>query len=553
MDLVLTILAVVFAVGVTVVLTYWYLERRSNSRVHLAQREAQRITNEAESRQRDSELAAKDEAIRLRGDLDRELTQRRSEIERVERRVEQKEETLDRKDTAVAEREQTLRRQEQEFAAARDRWDAQVARVEQEIEQGREQARIETERDRETARVEIERDRQQAERDIADVRTHLHAELERIAGMTAEEAKQVLVSEVEVEARAAAARRLHEIDLEMTAEADRRARWVLATTIQRIASDYVAETTVSVVPIPSDDMKGRIIGREGRNIRALEQATGVDLIVDDTPEAIMISGFDPVRREIARRSLAKLLQDGRIHPARIEEVVAKCRQELDGVMREEGEKVAYEANVAGLHPDLIKLLGRLRFRTSYGQNVLHHSLETSLIAAALGAELGADINVCKTAALLHDIGKAVDHEVEGPHALIGADIAKRLGRSAKIVHAIAAHHNEEEPQTVEAFIVAAADAISGARPGARREMVEAYIKRLEALEGVANSFEGVEKSFAIQAGREVRILVAPTGIDDLGASRLARDVAKKIEESLEYPGQIKVTVIRETRAVDYAR
>jgi ribonuclease Y len=300
-------------------------------------------------------------------------------------------------------------------------------------------------------------------------------------------------------------------------------------------------------------MKGRIIGREGRNIRALEQATGVDLIVDDTPEAIMVSGFDPVRREIARRSLAKLLQDGRIHPARIEEVVTKTQHELEQVMREEGEKIAYEANVPGLHPDLIKLLGRLKYRTSYGQNVLAHSLETSMIGAALAAELGADINVTKTASLLHDIGKAVDHEVEGPHALIGADIAKRLGRSAKIVHAIAAHHNEEEPQTVEAFIVATADAISGARPGARREMVEAYIKRLEALEGVANSFDGVDKSFAIQAGREVRVLVSPNGIDDLGASRLARDVAKKIEESLEYPGQIKVTVIRETRAVGYAR
>ena len=300
-------------------------------------------------------------------------------------------------------------------------------------------------------------------------------------------------------------------------------------------------------------MKGRIIGREGRNIRALEQATGVDLIVDDTPEVITVSAYDPLRRELARRVLSKLLQDGRIHPARIEEVVLKTQTELDQTIREEGEKVAYEANVLGLHPDLIKLLGRLKFRTSYGQNVLHHSLEVSLIAAAIAAEIGADINVCKTAGLLHDIGKAVDHEVEGPHALIGADIARRLGRSAKIVHAIAAHHGEEEPATVEAFIVATSDAISGARPGARREMVETYVKRLEALEGVANSFDGVEQSFAIQAGREVRILVSPTQIDDLAASRLARDVVKKIEESLEYPGQIKVTVIRETRAVDYAR
>jgi ribonuclease Y len=346
---------------------------------------------------------------------------------------------------------------------------------------------------------------------------------------------------------------VREIEQEIHEEADRRSRKILATAIQRIATDYVAESTVSVVPLPSDDMKGRIIGREGRNIRALEQATGVDLIVDDTPEVIMISAYDPLRRELARRVLTRLLQDGRIHPTRIEEVVNKSQIELDQTIREEGDAVAYEANVVGLHPDLIKLLGRLKYRTSYGQNVLAHSLEVSVIAGALASELGADVNVCKTAGLLHDIGKAVDHEVEGPHALIGADIAKRLGRSAKIVHAIAAHHGEEEPLTVEAFIVATADAISGARPGARREMVETYTKRLEALEGVANSFDGVEKSFAIQAGREIRILVSPNRIDDLAATELAHDVVKKIEETLEYPGQIKVTVIRETRSVDYAR
>ena len=350
-----------------------------------------------------------------------------------------------------------------------------------------------------------------------------------------------------------AGKRVREIEQEIHEEADKRSRKILATAIQRIATDYIAESTVSVVPIPSDDMKGRIIGREGRNIRALEQATGVDLIVDDTPEVIMISSFDPLRRELARRVLSRLLQDGRIHPAKIEETVNKTQSELDQVIREEGEKVAFEANVVGLHPDLIKLLGRLKYRTSYGQNVLAHSLETSIIAGALASELGADVNICKTAGLLHDIGKAVDHEVEGPHALIGADIARRLGRSSKIVHAIAAHHGEEEPLTVEAFIVATSDAISGARPGARREMVETYTKRLEALEGVANSFDGVDKSFAIQAGREVRLLVAPNKIDDLAANQLARDVVKKIEESLEYPGQIKVTVIRETRSVDYAR
>jgi ribonuclease Y len=485
-----------------------------------AQEEADRILEEAETRRRDVALETKDEAIRLRADLDRELTQRRKEIERIERRIEQKEESIDRKIAGLEQREQTLRKQEQRAADAREAWEQERARQQQ---------------------------------DIDAARGRQLQELERIAGLTADEAKDQLVAEVEAEARAIAARRMHEIEQEFNAEADRRARKVLATTIQRIASDYVAETTISVVPLPSDDMKGRIIGREGRNIRSLEQATGVDLIVDDTPEAVTLSSFDPVRREIARRALTKLIQDGRIHPARIEELVNKSRLEVEQIMREEGERVAIEANVQGLHPDLIKLLGRLKYRTSYGQNVLQHVLECSLIAGAIAAEIGADVNVCKTAALLHDIGKAVDHEVEGPHALIGADIARRLGRSAKIVHAIAAHHGEEEPQTVEAFIVATADAISGARPGARREMVETYIKRLEALEGVATSFQGVEKAYAIQAGREVRILVQPDKVDDVGASRLARDVVKKIQESLEYPGQIKVTVIRETRAIDYAR
>ena len=514
------VLEALLIAAVSVLGTFVYLDKRAKSRIGMAQSEAARIIEEAETQRRDASLAAKDEAIKLRTELDREITLRRKETQRIEQRIEQKEESTDRKLASLDQREVAVRKQEQGIAAARESWDHDRAKQQSEIDQ---------------------------------IRDRRVAELERIARLTAEEAKQELVAEVEVEGRTMAARRLHEIEIELHEEADRRSRKILATTIQRIATDYVAESTVSVVPLPSDDMKGRIIGREGRNIRALEQATGVDLIVDDTPEVIQVSAYDPLRRELARRSLQKLLQDGRIHPARIEEVVEKTRSELDQVIREEGEKVAYEANVHGLHPDLIKLLGRLKFRTSYGQNVLHHSLEVSMIATAIAAEIGADINVSKTAGLLHDIGKAVDHEVEGPHALIGADIARRLGRSAKIVHAIAAHHGEEEPQTVEAFIVATADSISGARPGARREMVENYIKRLEALEGVANSFEGVEKSFAIQAGREVRILVTPSLIDDLAASRLARDVVKKIEESLEYPGQIKVTVIRETRNVEYAR
>jgi ribonuclease Y len=494
---------------VAALLTKFYLQSRANSVVGRAELDAQRITEEADAKRRETVLEAKDEAIRLRNEMDREVTNRRRELERIERRLEQKEEQFDRKTEQVERRDRTLQRREKEL--------------------------------------------DQREEALKGAKQEQDEELQRIAMLTTDQAREILLGQVELDMRDLLGRRVHELEQEAKAEADRRARKILATTIQRIASDYVAESTVSVVPLPSDDMKGRIIGREGRNIRALEQATGCDLIVDDTPEAVTLSGFDPVRREVARRALLKLIQDGRIHPARIEEIVNKTRLELDQVMREEGEKVAYEANVQGLHPDLIKLLGRLKFRTSYGQNVLAHSLEVSMVAAALAAELGADVNVAKTAGLLHDIGKAVDHEVDGPHALIGADIARRLGRSARIVHAIAAHHNEEEPQTVEAFIVATADAISGARPGARREMVETYIKRLEALEAVANSFEGVEKCFAIQAGREVRIMVSPDKIDDLAAAKLARDIVKRIEENLEYPGQIKVTVIRETRAVDYAR
>jgi ribonucrease Y len=519
-DAIMYLIGAVLVAGITFLATYFWLEQRAQSRSRIAQAEADRILEEAETRRRESALASKDEAIRLRGELDRELNQRRKETERIERRIEQKEETIDKKSQALDQREQGVRKLELQHQRAKEAWDLERAKQEQQLEQER------------GRQLEV---------------------LERVAGLTADEAKNELVQMVEHDARNMAARRVHEIEREAKEDADRRSRKILATTIQRIATDYVAESSVTVVPLPSDEMKGRIIGREGRNIRALELATGVDLIVDDTPEAVTVSGFDPVRREVARRALTKLLQDGRIHPARIEEVVNKTQLELEQVMREEGERIAYEANVPGLHPDLIKLLGRLKFRTSYGQNVLAHSLEVSAICANLAAELGADVNVAKTAGLLHDIGKAVDHEVEGPHALIGADIAKRLGRSSRIVHAIAAHHNEEEPQTIEAFIVQTADAISGARPGARREMVETYIKRLEALEGVANSFDGVDKSFAIQAGREVRILVQPNSIDDLGATRLAQDVVKKIEETLEYPGQIKVTVIRETRAVNYAR
>jgi len=377
--------------------------------------------------------------------------------------------------------------------------------------------------------------------------------LERIASLSQDQAKELLLKAVEDEVRQDAARRIRQIEAEAREEADRRAREIITLAIQRYACETVAETTVSVVPLPNDEMKGRIIGREGRNIRALEQATGVDLIVDDTPEAVILSAFDPVRREIARLALTRLIYDGRIHPTRIEEVVAKARQEVEAIIQEEGEQACYKLGIHGMHPELIKLLGRLKFRTSYGQNVLYNSVETAHLAAMMAAEIGADVKVAKRAGLLHDIGKAVDHEVEGPHALIGAELAKRYGESPKVVHAIAAHHNEEECTSLEAILVQAADAISGARPGARRETLEAYIKRLESLESVASSFDGVEKAFAIQAGREVRIIVKPDQIDDLGAVRLARDIARKIEENLEYPGQIKVTVMRETRAVDYAK
>ncbi len=536
------IIGAVLVAGITFFVTYFLLDRRANSRVKAAQFEADRVLEEAETKRRDVAFAAKDEAIRLRGELDRELTQRRVEIERIEGRISKKEENIDNKVQMLEQREQEIRKAESRLQSQQDTWENEKARKDKEFEEHRQ-----------SVLRELEEQRNQQMQEIEESRQRYHDELERVAGLTAVEAREQLIADIEADARHMAQRHVHEIEREAQDEADRRARKILATTIQRIASDYVSESTVSVVPLPNDEMKGRIIGREGRNIRALETATGVDLIVDDTPEAVTVSGFDPVRREVARRALQKLLQDGRIHPARVEEVVTKTQMELDEIMREEGERVAYDANVPGLHPDLVKLLGRLKFRTSYGQNVLGHSLETSLIASSLAAELGADVNVAKTAGLLHDIGKAVDHEVEGPHALIGADIARRLGRSARIVHAIAAHHNEEEPQTIEAFIVQTADAISGARPGARREMIETYIKRLEALEGVANSFEGVEKSFAIQAGREVRILVQPNSVNDSGATRLAQDVVKKIEETLEYPGQIKVTVIRETRAIDYAR
>jgi ribonuclease Y len=474
-----------------------------------AGRTAEKIVAEAQDKARALLLEAQDEALKIKLQAEQEVRERRSDLQRQERRLQQKEETLDRRGEQLERRER------------------QLAQKERELEQ---------------ARAEVEKLKQRE-----------FEELQRISGLTREQARQTLLQMIEEEVRQEANRRVREIEQEAKEEADRRARKIIALAIQRCAADQVAELSSTVVPLPNDEMKGRIIGREGRNIRALESMTGVDVIIDDTPDAVTLSGFDPIRREIARMALQKLIADGRIHPARIEEVVNKSRQELEQIIREEGERAAIQAGVHGLHPELLKLLGRLKFRTSYGQNVLMHSIEVAHLAAMIAAELGADVTVARTAGLLHDIGKAVDHEVEGPHALIGADIVRRFGKSPKIVHAIAAHHFDEEPQTIEPIIISAADAISGARPGARRETVENYIKRLEALEAVAYSFPGVEKAYAIQAGREIRIIVKPDQIDDLGAVRLARDIARKIEETLEYPGQIKVTVLRETRVVDYAR
>jgi ribonuclease Y len=507
---------IILVIGAGVALAAGYLIGTTRNKQHFEERlRVEKETSEQklmdlQGQQRDALHEARDETARFRAAMERDNTERRTELQRQERRLQQREESLERKIEAFEQRERKLA--------------------------GR------------------ERSLEQAQEELEVVKREQLKELERVSQMTEEQAKEVLLTRIENEVRSEAARRIRAIEEEAREEADARAREIITLAIQRCASDQVAEAVVSVVPLPNDEMKGRIIGREGRNIRALEAATGVDLIIDDTPEAVILSGFDPVRREVARLALTKLILDGRIHPARIEEVVAKARQEVDTIVREEGERAAMEAGVHGLQPELLKIVGRLHFRTSYGQNVLAHSIEVSILAGTIAHELGADVNVCKTAALLHDLGKAIDQEVEGPHAIISGEIARRFGKSPKIIHAMVAHHaSESEPQSLEAAIVQAADAISAARPGARRETIDLYIKRLEALENIANSFTGVEKSFAIQAGREVRIIVKPEEIDEYAASRLASDISHKIEESLDYPGQIKVVVVRETRSIDYAR
>lgn len=484
-------------------------ESKEKQRDAAASAEAERILNEAQTREKELLLEAKEEAIRIRTLAENEAKEARQEVLRLEQRVTQRDENLDRKQDQI------------------DRRDRAVSEREAKLEEARQV--------------------------LEGLTGQRMAEIERVAHLTQGEARSLLMTEVEAETREEANRLARQIEQEARENAGPRAREILTSAIQRLASEAVSESTVSVVPIPSEDMKGRIIGREGRNIRALEHATGVDLIIDDTPDAVMLSSFDGVRREVARLALTRLISDGRIHPTRIEEVVEKSRQDVENEIRTAGEEAMLKANCPGLHPEIVRTLGRLKYRTSYGQNQLMHAVETSQLGALLAREIGCDLNVMRRGSLLHDIGKAIDREMEGTHAILGAELARRYNIAEPIAHCIESHHEEVEPLTLEAHLVQVADSISGGRPGARMEALESYIKRLEALEEIANSFQGVDKSFAIQAGREVRILVRPESIDDLGALRLARDVSKRIEESMEYPGQIKVTVVRETRATDFAR
>jgi ribonuclease Y len=490
-------------------LGYFARQILANQQLRRTQNEAKRLWEEAAAKHEEMLQKAREEAIKVRAAAEADSRERRFELQRLERRFTQKEEKLEQKLEALERRERGLGNKEREI---------------------------------ESVKTQLE-----------EIRAKQLQRLELISGISSDEAKQELLRAIEEEIREEASRRVREWETWIKGEVDDKARDILATTIQRCATDVVSETTVSVVSLPSDEMKGRLIGREGRNIRALEQATGVDLIIDDTPEAVTISSFDPLRREIARVALNSLILDGRIHPARIEEVVEKAKNEVESAIRNEGERAMREVGVMGLHPELVRLIGKLKFRSSYGQNVLTHSLEVAHLAGMLAAEIGADVALSKRAGLLHDIGKAVDHEVEGPHALIGADMVKQWDKSSEVAQAVSEHHSEATTTSTLGFIVATADAISGSRLGARRESLEQYLKRIEALENVANSFPGVDKAFAIQAGREVRILVKPEQIDDLAAMRLARDIVKKIEDTLTYPGQIRVTVMRETRAVDYAK
>lgn len=506
-------LCMVFVLAVGLLIGYIIRKNVGEKAIGSAETKARNLILDAENRaetiKKEITLEAKEDAHRLRSEAEREVRERRSEIQKSERRLIQKEESIDRKLENVEKKEESIANKEQELIEKNKELDGFLAK--------------------------------QME------------ELERISGLSVDDAKAILLSNCEKEVRHEASIMIKDIESKAKEEADKRAKEIITGAIQRCAADHVAESTVSVVPLPNDEMKGRIIGREGRNIRSIETLTGVELIIDDTPEAVILSGFDPVRREIARIALEKLIVDGRIHPARIEEMVEKAEREVNNIIKEEGEQATFEVGIHNLHPELIKLLGRLKYRTSYGQNVLKHSVEVAHLAGLMAGELGLDVKLAKRAGLLHDIGKALDHEVEGTHVDIGIDVLKKYKESEMVINGMAAHHGDYEPKSMEAVLIAAADALSAARPGARRETLETYIKRLQKLEDIANTTPGVDKSFAIQAGREIRVIAKPDAVNDEEIVFLAREISKKIESELEYPGQIKVNVVRETRAIDYAK
>ncbi len=513
---VLPIVALIVGAAVGIVVFRAIQGKKLGAAKQVANKMVEDAVNEVKEMRKTATREAKEELAKERSEQEREMREKQAELSRMQQRLIQREETLDKK--------------EQQLDKKSDELDAQKATLTQK---------------------HAEADKLKAE--LAQANSRVLDEVQRVATMSKEEAKAQLIDAIRDEAKHDAAKMVREIDAEAKEEAEKRAKKIVSLAVQRCAVDHSAEITVSTVPLPNDEMKGRIIGREGRNIRALETATGCDLIIDDTPEAVVLSCFDPVRREVARIALEKLISDGRIHPGRIEDLVEKAQKEVDVKIKEAGENAMYETGVFGLAPELVKILGRLRFRTSYGQNVLRHSIETSHLAAVMAGELGANVMLCKRAGLLHDIGKALDHEIDGTHVSIGVDVAKKYKESKEVVHCIAAHHNDVDPETIEAVIVQCADAISGARPGARRESLDNYVKRLEKLEEIANSFEGVEKSFAVQAGREIRIIVKPEVVDDVQAMYMSKEIAKQIEQDMQYPGQIKVNVIRETRAVEYAK